>query len=105
MRETFAERDQICGAFNIVLRLGKEVCGSEGWIGAFIRDDANFARPGEHVNVHSAPKLLFCKIYIDITRPDDFVHTRNSPRGRLSSFVGLRVFNLTEFPCFPSKCP
>ena len=60
-----------------MLRLAHQVGGDVDRIGRFIRQDEDFAGPGDHIDVNGAVEELFGGGDVDVPGADDLVHLRD----------------------------
>ena len=73
-QKRFAGCQQYRAGHRIVFRLGKQVRRCINRISAFIRDDQNFARTGDHIDIHFAVDEFLGRRDIDVARTRDLVN-------------------------------
>ena len=63
-----------------MLRLRKQIRRNDFRIGIAVRNDKNFARPCNHINVYHTENLFLCLCNKGIAGAYDFIHTRDAFR-------------------------
>ena len=76
-RKAQAGREQNRRGQHVMLRLRKQIRGKVHRVRRFVRQNKNLARPRDHVDVHDAVQLFFCRGHINIARANDLVHPRD----------------------------
>ena len=85
---------------SLTQQVGSQIFG----ISTVVSDNKNFARTGQHIDIHMADYCLFSKSYKDIARASDFFYLGHSSSAKGQCSNSLRATHFIDFGYANQAC-